>query len=373
MNKKDATRRPMTQKQLAGKLGLSTATVSLALRDSPMVAEDTRRLVREAMEESGYVYNVAAASLRTGQTRVVGVSFHDIVHPFFAEMLVAIEDALSGSGKAVFINNHGDDPLRLARFVDSLREHGADGLIVSPSLGTGTEVLESLRRTGAAVVFVSRYLPGFEADFAGNADVLGMQTATRHLLSLGHRDIVMLGGLKGTTPGDNRAEGFRQALLAAGLPWHEELWLPGPAKRLVGMELARQALAQAERSGRPRPTAFACFNDLIAFGALNGIRAEGLVPAQDVAVVGIDDTEEARASFPPLTTVSNLPGRIGATAAALLLQRLANPKAPFQHIAIEPALTIRDSCGARRREESASPSPPSPSAFPETGLPPSTS
>ncbi|WP_455373855.1 LacI family DNA-binding transcriptional regulator [Limibacillus halophilus] len=348
MSGDDAKKRPMTQKQFADRLGLSTATVSLALRDSPMIAEETRRLVREAMEQSGYVYNVAAASLRTGQTRIVGVSFHDIVHPFFAEMLVAIEDTLAENGKAVFINNHGDDPERLHRFVDSLREHGADGLIVSPALGTDPKVLEKLRRAGASIVFVSRYLPGFEADFAGNADVVGMEMATRHLLSLGHQEIVMLGGLVGTTTGDNRCEGFRRALLAAGLEWRDELWLPGPAKRLSGMELAREALAR-----KVRPTAFACFNDLVAFGALNGIRAEGLTPGEDIAVVGIDDTEEARAAYPPLTTVSNQPGRIGAAAAGLLLDRIADPSAPYQHIAIEPTLTVRESCGAKLRDKSA--------------------
>ncbi|MBB3064204.1 LacI family DNA-binding transcriptional regulator [Limibacillus halophilus] len=339
--KGSSTKRPMTQKQLADKLGLSTATVSLALRDSPMIAEETRKLVRDAMQKSGYVYNVAAASLRTGKTRIVGVSFHDIVHPFFAEMLASIEDSLSESGKAIFINNHGDDPERLRRFVEGLREHGADGLIVSPALGTDPEMLQLLRRAGAAIVFISRYLPGFDADFAGNADVLGMGIATRHLLSLGHKEIVMLGGLPGTTTGDNRLAGFRRAVIAEGLTWRDELHLPGAAKRIVGVELARQALSRT-----PRPTAFACFNDLVAFGAMNGIRAAGLVPGKDIAVVGIDDSQEAQACFPPLTTVSNHPGRIGAVAANLLLERLADPAAPFQHIAIEPVLTVRESCGS---------------------------
>lgn len=337
------TKRRMTQKQLADKLGLSTATVSLAMRDSPMIAEETRRLVREAMRESGYVYNVAAGSLRTGRTRIVGVSFHDIVHPFFAEILAAIEDRLSENGIAVFINNHGDDAVRLGRFVDSLRAHGADGIILSPALGTSPGMLMPLREAGVAIVFISRYLPGFEADFAGNADVVGMGMVVRHLLSRGHRRIVMLGGIPGTTTGENRLAGFRRALISAGIPWRDELYLPGAAKRLVGAELTRQALAM-----KPRPTAFACFNDLVAFGALNAIRAAGLTPGEDISVVGIDDSEEATGSYPPLTTVSNLPGRIGDTAAGLLLDRIADPAAPFQHIAIEPILTVRGSCGALR-------------------------
>ncbi|MEM1345960.1 MAG: LacI family DNA-binding transcriptional regulator, partial [Pseudomonadota bacterium] len=88
-------RRP-TQREIAQSLGLSPATVSLALKDSPMIAAETRALVRAALHEAGYVPNVAAASLRTGRTRIVGVSFHNIAHQFFAEMLIAIEETLGG-------------------------------------------------------------------------------------------------------------------------------------------------------------------------------------------------------------------------------------------------------------------------------------
>ena len=335
-----ADRRPTTQKQLADMLGLSTATVSLALRDSPMISEETRRLVRETVRMTGYVYNVAAASLRTGTTRLVGVSFHNIVHSFFAEMLTTIDDTLSENGKAVVINNHGDDPARQLRFIETLRSHGADGLIVSPALGTAPEDFEPLRRAGVAIICLSRRLSGLEADFVGNDDVVGMQLAVDRLIALGHRHIVMLGGLPGTSSHDLRLEGFRQAIAAAGIEWRDELHLPGAANRVVGMQLAREALA-----ARKRPTAFACFNDLIAFGALNAIRAAGLEPAKDVAVIGMDDTEEARACYPALTTVSNRSQEIGAAAAGLLIDRLDHPRAPFQSIAIRPTLTIRESCG----------------------------
>lgn len=333
----------VTQRQLAIKLGLSTATVSLAIRNNPSIAKSTRELVQKAMAEAGYVPHAAAASLRTGYSRIVGVSFHNIVHPFFSEMLVAIEDQLSQSGRAVFINNHRDEPERLSRFITSMREHQADGLIVSPSLGTTPAMLDPLRANGQAIVFVSRYLQGYDADFVGNADISGMQRAGEHLISLGHRHIVMLGGIPGTSSGENRLAGFRRALAAAGLPWDESLYLPGSAKRGTGRALVLQALDLT-----PQPTAFACFNDLIAFGAMNGLRASGLMPGLDVAVVGIDDTEEAEISFPTLTTVSNHPGLIGSKAAQQLISRLETPDAPYLTVAIEPELTIRESCGAKR-------------------------
>ncbi|MFQ5623883.1 MAG: LacI family DNA-binding transcriptional regulator [Paracoccaceae bacterium] len=339
-----AVKKRVTQRHLAEQLGISTATVSLALRGSPEIADATRIAVREAMDEAGYVYNAAAASLRTGLSRIVGVSFHDIIHPFFSEMLVAIEDRLSVGGRVLFINHHRDEPDRLDRFMTSLRTHRADGLIVSPPLGCKPELLEPLRTSGSAIVFVSRYLRDFDADFIGNADIAGMKMAARHLLSLGHRHIVMLGGRPGTTSCDNRLEGFRRAILDAGLEWRDDMFFPGAANRFSGHALVQEALQLTSR-----PTAIVCFNDLVAFGAINGLRAVGLRPGLDAAVVGIDGTEEARISTPALTTVSNHPEVIGRRAAELLLERLENPSAPYRAIEIEPELTIRDSCGGKPR------------------------
>ena len=153
------SRRP-TQRELAARLGLSPATVSLAMRDSPMIAEETRRLVQAALREAGYVQNRAAAALRTGRTRIVGVSFHNIAHQFFAEMLIAIEESLGRQGIVVFLNNHGEKAESLARFVDSLAAYGAEGLLVSPPPDVTAEIFAPIRRMGVPLVYVSRHLRG---------------------------------------------------------------------------------------------------------------------------------------------------------------------------------------------------------------------
>lgn len=336
-------RRP-TQREIAAKLGLSTATVSLALRDSPMIAADTRRLVQEAVAGTGYVYNVAAAALRTGRTRIVGVGFHNIAHQFFAEILIAIEEALSAAGAAVFINNHGEDPASLARFVDSLAAYGADGLILSPPPHVTAEALRPIRERGVPVVYVSRYIRGDDAaDRVVNADQLAMRKAAAHLIGLGHRRIVLLGGQPGTTVAEDRVAGFRDELARAGIAWRDALWLQCRPRLSEGAEAARRALALD-----PRPTAFICFNDLIAFGAMNALRAGGVEPGRDIGVVGIGGTDEAAAFSPSLTTVLDNPAKIGRMAAELLLQRIADPEMAPQHLTLEPKLVIRASCGGAR-------------------------
>lgn len=336
--------RKPTQREIAARLGLSTATVSLALRDSPMIAAETRRLVRETIAETGYVYNVAAAALRTGRTRIVGVSFHNIAHQFFAEMLIAIEETLAAAGTAVFINNHGEDPESFARFLDSLAAYGADGLIVSPPPHVTVEAIRSIRERGVPIVYTSRHIRDDEvADRVVNADELAMRRAAGRLIELGHREIVLLGGQTGTTVAEDRAAGFRVELEAAGLPWRDALWVQCRPRLLEGAEAARLALELA-----PQPTGFVCFNDLVAFGAMNAVRAAGLEPGRDVGVVGIGGTEEAAAFYPALTTVLDNPAKIGRMAAELLLERIADPSMPPRHLTLEPKLVVRESCGGLR-------------------------
>jgi LacI family transcriptional regulator, galactose operon repressor len=333
-------RRP-TQREIATKLGLSTATVSLALRDSPVIAASTRRLVREAIAETGYVYNVAAAALRTGRTRIVGVSFHNIAHQFFAEMLIAIEATLSAAGAAVFINNHGEDPESLTRFIASLAAYGADGLIVSPPPHVTVEALKPIRERGVPIVYTSRHIRGDDAaDRVVNADALAMQRAAGRLIELGHRNLVLLGGQPGTTVAEDRVAGFRAELERAGIAWDDAMWLQCRPRLLEGIKATRRALEQ-----KPRPTAFVGFNDLVAFGAMNALRAYGLEPGRDVGVVGIGGTDEAAAFYPALTTVLDNPAKIGRMAAEILLQRIADPEMPPRHLTLEPKLVVRDSCG----------------------------
>lgn len=330
-----------TQRQIAEQLGLSPATVSLALRDSPMIAEATRELVRSAVRAAGYVPNVAASALRTGRTRIVGVSFHNIAHQFFAEMLIAIEEALADDGVAVFINNHGEDPASLSRFVASLAAHGAEGLIVSPPPGVAPAIFAPLRDRGAPLVYVSRHLRDDpDADRVVNADATAIRRAAERLLATGRRRLILLGGSPGTTVAEDRVAGFREALLAAGLDWAPSLWVQCRPRLQEGAAGARLAFGAAAA-----PDGLVCFNDLVAFGAMNALRALGLEPGRHVGVVGVGGTDEAAAFHPGLTTVLDNPARIGRQAAELLRARLAEPDAPPRHVVLDPQLMIRESCG----------------------------
>lgn len=334
-------RRRPTQREIARRLGLSPATVSLAMNDSPMIAAETRRLVRAAMVEAGYVPNAVAASLRTGRSRIVGVSFHNIAHQFFAEMLIAAEQRLDAAGAVLVLNNHGDDPANFARFVETLAAYGADGLLASPPRGADSDLLGPIRRQGAPVVYVSRRIRGDPwADWVVNDDETAMALAAGRLIDLGHRRLVLLGGEPGTTVAEDRVKGFRTTLEAAGIAWHDDFWLRCRPRLVEGAAAARTALARS-----PRATAYVCFNDLVAFGAMSALRAEGVQPGRDVGVVGIGGTAEAAAFFPSLTTVLDNPANIGRIAAETLLMRIADPDGAPVWEKLDPKLVVRESCG----------------------------
>ncbi len=330
----------ITQRQLAEQLGVSPATVSLAMRGSPLVARSTRERVVEAMRRSGYVYNRSAASLRTRTSHIVGVAFHDITNPYFAELLAAVEAKLSATGRTVFLSNHGDDLDRQTRFLDGIRQHDADGLLLSPAFDTDPAAIEGLVSSGVPVVCVARRLPDVPVEFAGHDDVTGMRLVTEHLIALGHRRIAMVGASQRGTAGRERAQGYEDALSGHGIAFDPALQIPGAATREAGQQGVHRAMALS-----PRPTAVVCFNDLVAFGAMMGLRRLGLEPGRDVAVTGCDDIAEAAETVPGLTTVANRPRDVGDAAADLLLKRIADPARPPQQFLVTPTLSVRESSG----------------------------
>lgn len=330
----------VTLQRLALELGLSTATISLALRDSPVVAEATRLKVQDVARSRGYVANRGAASLRTARTNIVGVGLHDIINPSFTELLAAMEEALSAAGKTVLLGVGQEDVARQTRILGTLAEYRPDALIVSPAMGTGIEDLRALANSGVPIVQVTREVEGSGFDFAGSDDVTGVALAVSHLAELGHTRIAMIGGFEAASTGRRRLAGYQAGLARHGLPYDPTLWAPGRGTREQGRLLVESLLAVPEP-----PTAAVCFNDLCAFGALMGVQAAGLTVGTDFSIVGYDDIGEAAMWHPPLTTVFTQIPQYAAEAARLVLARIAEPQRPVERFLTTPRLVLRASTG----------------------------
>ncbi|MEO1746242.1 MAG: LacI family DNA-binding transcriptional regulator [Pseudomonadota bacterium] len=325
-------------------LGVSTATVSLALRDSPLVAEQTKEKVKAYALEIGYIYNRRAASLRTSKSGILGVVVHDIMNPFYAEILRAIESELDKSRQTFLLSNHYDSPQKQRDFLETLMQLGADGVIMSPAIDTPREDIELARKNGLPFVFIARSVDGVDAPVFRGDDAYGIRLATNHLLNLGHTDIVMIGGTDETSTGRDRYRGYVEAMQAADVEVRREWRIPGPRTKEAGFGAASQLMAL-----RPRPTAAVCWNDLVAIGLMNGIARAGLNPGIDISVTGYDDLEEASIATPALTTVWNGQRDVGTKAARALLDRIEGKRPPSGELTlITPELHVRQSTSVPR-------------------------
>jgi LacI family transcriptional regulator len=328
----------VTLQDIADRLDVSTATVSLALRGSQLVAESTRHKVQRAAREMGYSYNRSAASLRTARTNIIGVGFHDITNPYFAELLSAIEETAAAEGRTILLATYAESLERQERVLATLREYRPDGMILCPAGGTPRNAYEPLVSSGIPVVQVSREVEGSGLDFVGSDDALGTELGLRHLHSLGHRRIALIGGNDLISTGRARRRSYRATLAALGLPVDEALMHPGFCTRETGFRGVQALLGRADP-----PTAAVCFNDLAAFGAMLGLRHKGREAGRDFALVGCDDVAEAEQWFPALTTIRNHQAEMGAQAARLLFERIADPAMPPRRVVIPPELVVRAS------------------------------
>lgn len=329
----------VTLAMVAKNAGVSRATASLVLRGSPLVAEQTRAQVLASMERLGYVYHRAAASLRTHRLQTIGLIVSDITNPFFAELTVSIEAQLERQNYAVLLCNTSDELSKQARIFDTMRQYPLDGLLICPARGTQPAMLDPLRRWGLPFVLVTRYLDE-ETDYVGPDNVRGAEVAVEHLLGHGHQRIAFLGGPVDSSARRDRLLGYLHAHQRHGVPVDDSLAVTSPVTREGGLSALLELLA----SPNP-PTAALCYNDVVALGAMLGLRTMGRIAGRDFAVIGFDDIAEAALWRPALTTMATTPSQIGIEATRLLLARIENPCAPNRRITLQPQLVVRDSCG----------------------------
>lgn len=321
--------------------GFSRATVSLVMRDSPLVAQETRERIKRAAAELGYVYNRGAASLRSRRSLIVGVSITDLSNPYFAELTAAAEQGLLQVDRVALLSNNNESLEKQGAFIDTMREYNVDGLIICPAVATPVATIRRLKSLRIPFVFLSRRIGGIKADYVSNDNVRGLRMATEHLLSLGHRRVAMICASTRTSTGRERLKGYTSALQDAGLPVDPSLIVEGAPTRRDGMEGLMAVLS------RPHPpTAAVCFNDISAFGVMLGLNRLGMRIGHDFAVTGHDDIAEAGLWVPGLTTVAVPIEEIGRQAARVLLDRINDPDQPAQTVILAPKLMVRESSGA---------------------------
>jgi LacI family transcriptional regulator len=270
----------VTLVDVARHCGVSRATVSLVLNDSPLVATKTRDRVREAMTELGYVYNRAAASLRTQHSDAIGVVLTNITNPYFADFAAGLQDTLTSSGTVPLLADSGEDRDLQHRLIKSLVERNVDLLVAAH--GTTASDLPDL--LGTPLVLLAQRLNGLDVDYVGAQNRDGGFAASEHLYSHGCRRIAFVGGFPDSSAREERAGGVAAFLNDHGLSLDSEHSVVCEPARPQAREAAMALLTTD-----PNVDGIVCFSDVVAFGVLDVIADLGRKVGSDVRVIGFDD------------------------------------------------------------------------------------
>lgn len=318
--------------------GVSIATVSRVLNNSPRVLPETRAKVLAAIEKLGYKPNAAARNLSARRADALGVIFHQMTSGFYATVMSGIELEARSQGYHVLITlAHHADPER-TRYYDMLDEARVDGLIVLDST-LDAPTIAKLKSYGRPIVLIQKTSadPALATVCSANED--GARAVVEHLLSLGHRDLLLVTGPPEAEDSNLRMEGCARALREHGLS-------PDDARTICGKYSAHEALMafrrQREEKGLPR--AIFCFNDDMALSIMKELRITGVPVPESVAVVGFDGLDYA--DYTGLSTVQVPMMDLGREAVRLCIERLRNPAAPARHLVLPCPLVVRESSAA---------------------------
>lgn len=310
--------------------GVSAKTVSNVVNDYPHVRPSTRARVEQAIETLGYEVNETARSLRSGRTGLIGLVVPELAQPYFGELADDVVAAARERGLHVLIEPTGFTRAAELSALDGPRRRVVDGLLFSPVALEPADV--SLVEVDYPLVLLGEQLFSSAVDHVTMRNREGARAATELLLGAGRRRIAVLGapheGARGTST--LRFQGYRGALEAAGIAVDPRLvaWTDHGWHRSDGAT----AIAGVLESGTA-PDGVVAFNDALAIGAMHELQMRGLRIPDDVAVVGFDDTEDARYTLPTLTSVDAGRAEIARVAVDLLATRIAGggPAAPVLH------------------------------------------
>ncbi len=325
-----------TVKDVAELAGVSTATVSRVLNNSPRVAEDTRARVHQAIEQLNYRPNRLARHLRKLATQTVGVIIPDIQNHFFVSVVRGIEDIAFANHHVLLLCNTDDSPSREKTYIDILLAEEVAGVIICAADETiSCKAVRALVDHQVPVVALDRELPDLSVDTVLTDNIEACRSATEYLITAGHKRIGLIAGPDYLAPGRERRQGYELALASYDLP------LDPSIIKITDFtpEQARAAIKELLDERIP-PTAVLVCSGLMTLEVFKQIQRRGLSIPDDIAVVGFDDTVMNHCLRSPFPLITQSTYDLGQFAAHLLFRRLADPTIPVQRIRLKTQLVF---------------------------------
>ena len=304
-------------KDIARDLGVSVATVSRALKDSPRISEEKRKQIQEYAREHNFFPNVIAETLRKSRVqpnKVIGVIVPQFVHYYFSCILTGIEEEASRRGYRIMVAQSDERYEREVKICQSFYANKCCGIIVSMAKNTTKyDHFQKLIDMGIPLVFYDRICTGVNASRVVVDDYMGAFTAVTHLIDTGCRKIGYYGMPGSMEIGKNRYNGYRDALLKNGLQPNPE-WMKECDNRADAEVITPGILSQPDH-----PDAFFAVNDDTAIGILYSAKRMGFNVPDDMSICGFTNGQRAVACDPMLTTVEQRGVMVGEEAANILI------------------------------------------------------
>lgn len=330
--------KPISQKELAERLGFSPATVSLVLNRSgaaDSIPQETKDLIVAGARKFNYRPNFLARSLRTQRSFTVGVIVPEISEGYTATVLSGIEDHLLQEGYFYFVTSHRHHPDLIDEYPKMFLDRGVDGVIAVDTAWHHNLPVPSVTVSG------HNQVPGVTNIVVNHEHA--SHVALEHLVKLGHRRIALIKGQDFSSDTEIRWKSNLEAAARLGISVSAKLSVqleedsPSP-------QVGYKAMKKLMKNKEPFTAVFA-FNDISAMGAMRALFEAGLRVPEDVSVVGFDDIQSAAYQHPGLTTVRQPLRKMGKTAAEVVLRRVRG-KSEDRHvkeIVVEPELIVRES------------------------------
>ncbi|AZB44802.1 LacI family transcriptional regulator [Bacillus sp. FJAT-42376] len=332
-----------TIKDIAKAAGVSVTTVSRALNGYSDVNEKTRKKIIEISKQLNYSPNILARGLVMNKSKTIGLlvsgfNKESIKDNFTFEVLSGINQYAAETDYDLVLFNTNSTKQREKTYAQLCRERRVDGVILQ-GIKTDDPYLQEVVESNIPCVLIDIPIQTENVGYVTTDNVLGAESAVRHLIELGHRHIAMVNGHEFAFVSQERLEGYKNALSNAGIPFCEELVLNGLFQEEASKGVTGQLLQE-----HPEVSAVFCASDLMAIGSVKAAAKLGLSVPEDLSIIGYDDILLSSYLTPSLTTIAQNKQMLGFQAAKLLTDMLENGSMP-SHLVLDTELKIRQSTG----------------------------
>ena len=341
----------ITIKDIAKALGLSTSTVSRALRGSYEISPETKKLVIEYAEQYNYRPNPIALSLKERRSRSIGVVVCEIANNFFSQAINGIESIAYNRGYHVIISQSHESYDREVVNVEHLASRSVDGLLVSLSAETEhIEHFRNLHEKGFPIVFFDRITEDIDTFKVVVDNYKGAYDATRHLIDAGYSKIAHVTSSQHLSITKERLEGYKAALADNGIALNESYikYCNHGGMIFAELEDAVKTLVNL----KDRPNAIFSAGDRLTISCLSALKSISLKVPEDIALVGFSNSPLVELLSPSLTAVKQPAFEMGQVATELLIKLIESkrPVTEFEKVVLQTEIFKRDSSPNKIKE-----------------------